>query len=105
MKIAILIGAVLLGTAGVAATPAEAQRYGWDDRYRGGHGDRYDRGDRHDRWGREDRYGRDWRDGRRSYRGNGRGWNRGWGRDRSRIVCRTYRDYYGPVRRCFRVHR
>jgi hypothetical protein len=101
MKIAILIGAALLGATGVAAAPADAQRHGWNDRY--DRGDRYDRDDR------------GWRDDRRSYRHDGghrhwnrgehRGWNRGWGRDRSRVVCRTHRGYYGPVRRCFRIHR
>ncbi|WP_374943638.1 hypothetical protein [Sphingomonas sp.] len=102
MKIAILIGAALLGATGVAATPAEAQRHdrhhggGWQGD-RGWHGDRGWRGDRH------------WR-GDRGWRGNrGYGWNRGarWhgGYARSRVVCRVERGYYGRERRCFSVYR
>jgi hypothetical protein len=93
MKIAILVGAALLGT-GIAAAPAEAQGYGRYDGYR-------DRGYRHDyRYDRHDRYDRrDWRGGR------GYGWNRGWRGGRGRLVCRVRPSYYGPVRRCFRVYR
>lgn len=81
MKLAILIGAALLGTAGIAAAPAEAQRHDrWGDR--GWHGDRgghHYRGDRRHR---------------------GPRWRGGYGRPR--VVCRVHRGYYGPVRRCVR---
>ena len=104
MKIAVLIGAALLGTAGIAATPADAQRDGWNDRYdRGWNGDRGWRDDR--RWNN----GGGWRGDRNGYgnrRWNGnRGWNGGRRWNRSRLVCRTYDGYYGPERRCFRVNR
>lgn len=85
MKLAILIGTALLGTAGIAAAPAEAQRYdSGRDRggYRGWHGDR----------------------GGHQYRGDrrhlGPRWRGGYGRQR--VVCRVHRGYYGPVRRCVR---
>lgn len=103
MKIAILLGAALLGSAGVAATPAEAQRYGYDRYDRGyDYGDRDWRRDRDWRGDRDWRSDRDWRDGRRHYGWNG---NRGWGRDRSRTVCHWERGYYGRQRVCYRVHR
>ncbi len=99
MKIAMLIATALLGTAGAVATPAEAQRYGYD-RY---DGYRYDN-DRHDRDWRDRREWHDdrgWRDGRRYWNGNG---DRGWGRDRSRTVCHWERGYHGRQRVCYRVH-
>ena len=100
MKIAILVGAALLGAAGVAPVQADAQRYGYQDRYDGrGQGWRDDRGSRGDRNWRGDRR---WRDGR-GWRGD-RGWNRGY-RARGRTVCRLERGYYGPIRRCFRINR
>jgi hypothetical protein len=99
MKIIAMLGAATLAIGAIGATPADAQRYGWDGHrggpgwngggYRGGHGYRGDRGYRGYRGGYRHR-------GYRGYRG-------GYGR--TRVVCRVQRGYYGPVRRCFRVHR
>lgn len=92
MKLIALFSAAVLATGTlVAAVPAEAQRYGYDNGH-GRHGD----------------YRRDYRRGRR---GHDRGYNRGYGYrgqrgyGRSRVVCRVHRGYYGPERRCFRVNR
>ena len=87
MKLVTLLsaGALAAGTLVAAATPAEAQRwgYGQDRGWHGGHHYRpYRRGPV---------YGY----GTRPYRGYGR----------SRVVCRVHRGYYGPVRRCLRVYR
>jgi len=105
MKLIAMIGAAALaaGTI-VTATPADAQRYGWD------------RGDRG--WNDRGGFDRGWNDRRgydRGWRGD-RGWHRGWDRGRrygydggyygrGRVVCRIHRGYYGPERRCFRVYR
>jgi hypothetical protein len=114
MKIIALFaaGALAAGTL-ISASPADAQRHGWD----GPRGDQRDgRGWDGPRGG----GGRGWHDGRRwdgprhgyrgdrGYRGYGGGYRgdygyrgpRGYGR--SRVVCRIERGYYGPVRRCFR---
>lgn len=88
MRIIATLGAGLLAMAGFAAIPAEAQRYGWNDRGHGWHGDRGWRGDR---WNR----GRGWRGDR-------------WGRGRAprfRTVCNVRPSYWGPVRQCFQVRR
>ncbi|MES2337576.1 MAG: hypothetical protein V4537_05720 [Pseudomonadota bacterium] len=100
MKFIAIAAAGLIAASGLAATPAEAQRYGYG----------YDRG--HDGWNdgrnwRGDR--RDWRDDRRGWRGDNRGWRgdrgRGWGRDRSRVRCTWVRGWYGRERQCYRVYR
>ncbi|MEH3159342.1 MAG: hypothetical protein PGN08_10705 [Sphingomonas taxi] len=98
MKLIAMFGAAALmaGTV-LTATPAEAQRHGWDRGDRDGWHDRGRRGwDRQRGWdrGRGYGYGRDY-----GYNRGNRGWNRG------RVVCRMERGYYGPVRRCFRVYR
>jgi hypothetical protein len=115
MKIIALFaaGALAAGTL-ISASPADAQRHGWDGPRGGPRGDQRDgRGWDGPRGG----GGRGWHDGRRwdgprhgyrGYRGYSGGYRgdygyrgpRGYGR--SRVVCRIERGYYGPVRRCFR---
>lgn len=99
MKIFAFLAAMALAIGSfVSAAPAEAQRYGYNDGHRG-YGQH--RGYRNDRW-RGDRRG--WRGDRRGWRGDRRGWRGGY-RARGRVVCRTRRGYYGPVRSCYRVYR
>ncbi len=76
MKIIALAAAGLLAAGTCAATPADAQRHGWND------------------W-------RGWNDGRNWDRGRGWNGNRGYGRPRVR--CQIVRGWYGPERQCWRV--
>jgi hypothetical protein len=101
MKIIAMLGAAALAMGALGATPAEAQRGGWDG-HRGGHGWNGGGGYRGDRGYRGYRGGY----GNRGYRGYRGGYGyRGGGYGRSRVVCRLQRGYYGPVRRCFRTFR
>jgi len=89
MKIFAWAAAGLIAASALAPVPAEAQRYGYNDRgHRGGWNDGHRR-DRHYRGH------RGWR-GDRGYRG-GRSW-----RGRDRVRCVWVRGYYGPQRQCFR---
>ncbi|MHA6722894.1 hypothetical protein [Sphingomonas sp. RS2018] len=96
MKLIAFVAAGLVAAAGLTPATADAQYRG--DGWRGG----YDRG-----WNDGPRYRDDRRfDNRRGWNDR-RGWrgNRGWHGGRSRVVCRWDRGYYGPVKRCFRIHR
>lgn len=103
MKLVALFSAVALATGTlVAATPAEAQRHGYERGYDRGHHRGYDRG-----WNRgpDRRVHRGYNRGRHYGYDRGRRYGYGRGYGRSRVVCRVQRGYYDPVRRCFRVYR
>jgi len=105
MKLIALLGAGAIAAGSMmAAAPADAQRYGYHDG--GSYGrDHYRPEHRGYRGGYGDGYGHP--------RGHGRGYGahggaygfHGGGYGRGRLVCRVRHGYYGPVRRCFRIHR
>ena len=102
MKISAMLAAGALAATGLAAVPAEAQRYGYGYGYRG---DAYHhhRGDRFGGYRGGDGF-RGYRDDfrRHDWRGRGRWDRRYYGRPR--VTCRIVRGYYGPERRCFRSY-
>ena len=102
MKMIAFAAAGLIAAGTLSATPADAQRHGWQDGRGWDDGRGFDRGRGWDRGRRWDR-GRGWDRGRRW--NGGRRYAGGGYYGRPRVTCRWVRSYYGPERRCFSIYR